>query len=42
MYNVTVTQIIMDGNATNLEFYAIFDSGASFTYLTDPAYTQIG
>lgn len=40
-YNITVTQIIVEGNAANLEFHAIFDSGTSFTYLNDPAYTQI-
>ncbi|XP_054824275.1 aspartyl protease family protein 1 isoform X2 [Prosopis cineraria] len=40
-YNISITQIIVGGNATDLEFYAIFDSGTSFTYLNDPAYTQI-
>ncbi|CAI9764291.1 unnamed protein product [Fraxinus pennsylvanica] len=32
-YNITVTQIIVGENTTNLEFTAIFDSGTSFTYL---------
>ncbi|KAJ1403904.1 Xylanase inhibitor, C-terminal [Sesbania bispinosa] len=40
-YNVTITQIIAGGNAADVEFHAIFDSGTSFTSLNDPAYTQI-
>ena len=40
-YNVTITQITVEGTIVNLEFGAIFDSGTSFTYLNDPAYTQI-
>ncbi|KAL2348645.1 hypothetical protein Fmac_002645 [Flemingia macrophylla] len=40
-YNITVTQIILGENAADVEFNAIFDSGTSFTYLNDPAYTQI-
>ncbi|XP_010548254.1 PREDICTED: aspartyl protease family protein 1 isoform X2 [Tarenaya hassleriana] len=40
-YNVTVNQIIVGGNTADLEFSAVFDSGTSFTYLTDPAYTLI-
>ncbi|XVF15967.1 hypothetical protein REPUB_Repub09cG0201500 [Reevesia pubescens] len=40
-YNVSITQINVGGNAGDLEFYAIFDSGTSFTYLNDPAYTLI-
>ncbi|KAL0375693.1 UNVERIFIED_CONTAM: Aspartyl protease family protein 1 [Sesamum calycinum] len=40
-YNVTVTQISMESNVTDLKFTAIFDSGTSFTYLNDPAYTVI-
>ncbi|XP_061376415.1 aspartyl protease family protein 1-like [Gastrolobium bilobum] len=40
-YNITITQIIVGGNVADLEFDAIFDSGTSFTYLSDPAYTQI-
>ena len=31
----------MGGNAADLEFHAIFDSGTSFTHLNDPAYKQI-
>ncbi|KAJ0098231.1 hypothetical protein Patl1_29165 [Pistacia atlantica] len=40
-YNVTVAKIEVGGSASDLEFTAIFDSGTSFTYLNDPAYTQI-
>ncbi|XP_062101891.1 aspartyl protease family protein 1-like [Humulus lupulus] len=40
-YNVTITQINVGGTDANLEFSAIFDSGTSFTYLNDPAYTLI-
>ncbi|KAK9948349.1 hypothetical protein M0R45_003930 [Rubus argutus] len=40
-YNITVTQIAIGKSVSDLEFYAIWDSGTSFTYLTDPAYTQI-
>ncbi|KAL1370584.1 hypothetical protein HN51_000830 [Arachis hypogaea] len=40
-YNITITQIILGGNAADVEFYAIFDSGTSYTYLNDPAYSQI-
>ncbi|TKY70297.1 Aspartic proteinase protein 1 [Spatholobus suberectus] len=40
-YNITVTQIIVGGNVSDVEFHAIFDSGTSFTSLNDPAYTQI-
>ncbi|TQD85755.1 hypothetical protein C1H46_028671 [Malus baccata] len=40
-YNISITQIAIGKSVTDLEFYAIFDSGSSFTYLNDPAYTQI-
>ncbi|GLT74144.1 hypothetical protein SLA2020_459580 [Shorea laevis] len=40
-YNVSITQLNVEGNVQNLEFSAIFDSGTSFTYLNDPAYTLI-
>ncbi|XP_058777752.1 aspartyl protease family protein 1-like isoform X1 [Vicia villosa] len=40
-YNITVTQIIVGGNVTDLEFNAIFDTGTSFTYLNNPAFKQI-
>ncbi|GLT82591.1 hypothetical protein SLE2022_009540 [Rubroshorea leprosula] len=40
-YNVSITQVNVGGNVQNLEFSAIFDSGTSFTYLNDSAYTLI-
>ncbi|WRX07598.1 Xylanase inhibitor [Theobroma cacao] len=40
-YNVSITQINVGGNAGDLDFSAVFDSGTSFTYLNDPAYTFI-
>ncbi|XP_050229854.1 aspartyl protease family protein 1-like isoform X2 [Mercurialis annua] len=36
-----VTKINVGGRDADLEFSAIFDSGTSFTYLNDPAYTLI-
>ncbi|KAH7850527.1 hypothetical protein Vadar_034387 [Vaccinium darrowii] len=40
-YNVTVTQVSVGNNVTNISFTAIFDSGTSFTNLNDPSYTII-
>ncbi|KAK6118573.1 hypothetical protein DH2020_047686 [Rehmannia glutinosa] len=40
-YNITVTQVAVENNVTDIEFTAIFDSGTSFTYLNDPAYSVI-
>ncbi|CAA0815580.1 Eukaryotic aspartyl protease family protein [Striga hermonthica] len=40
-YNITVTQIAVENNVTDLEFTAVFDSGTSFTYLNNPAYSVI-
>ncbi|CAK9180227.1 unnamed protein product [Ilex paraguariensis] len=40
-YNISVTQITVEKNVTDLNFNAIFDSGTSFTYLNDPIYTVI-
>ncbi|PPR84272.1 hypothetical protein GOBAR_AA36435 [Gossypium barbadense] len=40
-YNISITQINVGGNTGDLEFDAVFDSGTSFTYLNDPAYTLI-
>lgn len=40
-YNITITQITVGGTTSDLEFNAIFDTGTSFTYLNDPAYTLI-
>ncbi|KAM3709863.1 hypothetical protein ACJW31_02G206500 [Castanea mollissima] len=40
-YNISITQINVGVNVSKMEFSAIFDSGTSFTQLTDPAYTFI-
>ncbi|KAK3014994.1 hypothetical protein RJ639_007247 [Escallonia herrerae] len=40
-YNISLTQVSVGDNVTNVEFTAIFDSGTSFTYLNDPAYSII-
>ncbi|MBA0581635.1 hypothetical protein Gorai_023810, partial [Gossypium raimondii] len=40
-YNISITQISVGGKTGDLEFDAVFDSGTSFTYLNDPAYTLI-
>lgn len=40
-YNITITQITVGETTSDLEFNAIFDTGTSFTYLNDPAYTVI-
>ncbi|XP_019182616.1 PREDICTED: aspartyl protease family protein 1-like [Ipomoea nil] len=40
-YNISVTQIAVEENVTDVDFTAVFDSGTSFTYLNDPAYTII-
>ncbi|KAF5462947.1 hypothetical protein F2P56_018908, partial [Juglans regia] len=40
-YNISITQITVGQNSSELEFSAIFDSGTSFTSLRDPAYTFI-
>ncbi|KAL3631661.1 hypothetical protein CASFOL_024645 [Castilleja foliolosa] len=40
-YNITVTQVAVENNVTDIEFTAVFDSGTSFTYLNDPAYSAI-
>ncbi|XP_023877209.1 aspartyl protease family protein 1 [Quercus suber] len=40
-YNISITQINVGVNVSKMEFNAIFDSGTSFTHLTDPAYTFI-
>ncbi|XAR73736.1 Nepenthesin [Bertholletia excelsa] len=41
IYNISVTRISVENDITELDFTAIFDSGTSFTYLTDPAYSII-
>ncbi|MCL7051362.1 hypothetical protein MKW94_019939, partial [Papaver nudicaule] len=40
-YEVSVTQLSVGKNLSDLHFSAIFDSGTSFTMLNDPAYTAI-
>ncbi|CAM0907896.1 unnamed protein product [Alopecurus aequalis] len=40
-YAITITGISVGNNPTDLEFSTIFDTGTSFTYLADPAYTYI-
>uniref|UniRef100_A0ACD5YU59 Uncharacterized protein n=1 Tax=Avena sativa TaxID=4498 RepID=A0ACD5YU59_AVESA len=40
-YAITITGISVGNNAMDLEFSSIFDTGTSFTYLADPAYTYI-
>ncbi|KZV47316.1 aspartic protein-like protein 1 [Dorcoceras hygrometricum] len=40
-YNVTVSQLTVGKQLIDLEFSAIFDTGTSFTYLTDPVYSAI-
>ncbi|XP_010266039.1 PREDICTED: aspartyl protease family protein 1-like [Nelumbo nucifera] len=40
-YNISMTQLIIGKDAININFSAIFDSGTSFTYLNDPAYTHL-
>lgn len=41
IYNISVTKISVGGTDADLEFTAVFDSGTSFTYLNDPAYSLI-
>ncbi|XP_042507148.1 aspartyl protease family protein 1-like [Macadamia integrifolia] len=40
-YNISVTQITVGKNIMNVNFTAIFDTGTSFTYLNNPAYTHL-
>ncbi|KAJ4964719.1 hypothetical protein NE237_016568 [Protea cynaroides] len=40
-YNISVTQMTVGKNRMNGSFTAIFDTGTSFTYLNDPAYTHL-
>lgn len=40
-YNISITQLSVGENVTDLEFTAIFDTGTSFTYLNDPAYSVL-
>lgn len=40
-YNISMTQTVVGDNVTVVDFTAIFDTGTSFTYLNDPAYSII-
>lgn len=40
-YNISISKINVGVNDSNLAFTAIFDTGTSFTYLNDPAYSFI-
>ncbi|KAG7967869.1 hypothetical protein I3843_08G121800 [Carya illinoinensis] len=40
-YNISITQITVGQNSSELEFSVIFDSDLSFTTIRDPAYTFI-
>lgn len=40
-YNITVTQLRVGATLIDSDFTALFDSGTSFTYLEDPAYTRL-
>ncbi|EMS47670.1 Aspartic proteinase-like protein 1 [Triticum urartu] len=40
-YAITITGIVVGNNIMDLEVSTIFDTGTSFTYLADPAYTYI-
>ncbi|XP_058009110.1 aspartyl protease family protein 1 isoform X2 [Hevea brasiliensis] len=40
-YNISITKVKVGRYDSDLEFTAIFESGASFTYLNEPAYSFI-
>ncbi|KAF0891176.1 hypothetical protein E2562_006535 [Oryza meyeriana var. granulata] len=40
-YTISITKITVGNSLTDMEFSTIFDTGTSFTYLADPAYTYI-
>ncbi|GLT82589.1 hypothetical protein SLE2022_009520 [Rubroshorea leprosula] len=40
-YNISATQIRVGTALIDAEFTALFDSGTSFTYLVDPAYSRL-
>lgn len=40
-YNISMTQAVVGDSVTDVDFTAIFDTGTSFTYLNDPAYSII-
>ncbi|XP_047168428.1 aspartyl protease family protein 1-like [Vigna umbellata] len=41
-YNISITQIFVEDLVADVEFHEIFESGTSFTYISDPAYTRLG
>ncbi|KAJ6816331.1 aspartyl protease family protein 1-like [Iris pallida] len=40
-YNISITGMSLGESSINVDFSAIVDSGTSFTYLADPAYTSL-
>lgn len=40
-YNISITTINVGDKSLPVEFTAVVDSGTSFTYLNDPAYTEL-
>lgn len=40
-YNISITQIRVGTSLIDVDLTALFDSGTSFTYLVDPAYTRL-
>lgn len=40
-YTISLTRITVENKNIDVDFTAIFDTGTSFTYLNDPAYTVI-
>ncbi|XP_035820645.1 aspartyl protease family protein 1 isoform X4 [Zea mays] len=40
-YAITISGITVGNKPTDMDFITIFDTGTSFTYLADPAYTYI-
>jgi len=40
-YSISLAAISVDAKAMPVEFAAVVDSGSSFTYLADPAYTLL-
>ncbi|KAF7098827.1 hypothetical protein CFC21_100541 [Triticum aestivum] len=40
-YNISVAAMTVEGKELAAEFAAVVDSGTSFTYLNDPAYTEL-
>nr|DAD46716.1 TPA_asm: hypothetical protein HUJ06_016653 [Nelumbo nucifera] len=41
MYNISITQMRVGTSIIDTNLSALFDSGTSFTYLVDPAYTRL-